>query len=62
MMSYIMSCAYDIIYIVYDILYDIFTYSARFKCCPWLAQMLRDLNQMQALLVPYVCPPVLASK
>ena len=34
MMSYMMSCANDIICLVYDILYDIFTYSARFPCGP----------------------------
>ena len=65
MMSYMMSCAYDIICLVYDFLYDIFTYSALFKCGSWPAQMQPDLNQMQALLVPYVCLsvlPVLASK
>ena len=64
MMSYVNDVTYDvdIIYIVYDILYDIFTDSARFKCCPGPAQIQQDLNQMQALLVPYVCLSVLASK
>ena len=58
------SCAYDIMCFGYDILYDIFTDSARFKCCPWPAQMQQDLNywQMQALLIPFVRLSVLASK
>ena len=62
MMSYMMSCAYDIICFVCDIQYDIFTDSERFKCCsrlvqmrPGPVQMQPNLNQMQALLVP--CRP-----
>ena len=40
MMSYMMSCAYDVICLVYyDILYDIFTDSALFKCGPGPVQM-----------------------
>ena len=51
---------------MYDILYDIFTDSALFKCGSWqvqmqLVQMQPYLNQMQALLVPCVCLSVLAS-
>ena len=41
-MSYTMSCAYDIMCFVYDILYDIFTDSAWFKCCPVPAQIQPD--------------------
>ena len=55
MMSYMMLCTCDIMCLVHDILYDIFTDSARFKCGPGPVQMQPDLNQMQALLVPYVC-------
>ena len=53
MMSYRIACADDIICLVYDISYD-----------SGLVQMQPDLNQMQALLVPYVClsQDVLASK
>ena len=51
-----MSCAYDIIYKLYDILYDIFIDSACFKCRPGPVQMQPvQMNPMQALLVPYVC-------
>ena len=50
-----MSFIYYIICFVYDLIYDILTGSPRFKCCSWPAEMQQDLNQMQALLAPYVC-------
>ena len=69
MMSYMMTYAYDIMFLVYDILYDIFTDSVLFKCSPglfkcgpWPVQMQPYFNQMHALLIPFVYLSILASK
>ena len=69
MTSYMMSCAYNIICLVYDILYYIFTVSALLIFSPgpvqmsyWPVQIKPYLNQIQALLVSYVCLSVLATK